>query len=196
MMKKCKAFIPVFIAVILFFLGYSCSANEFSDSEKLDLFTIRNITNNIDYEIQDARKYESFSKIAFLNFFEHYEYTFDSTKNREGGPYLYIKSILQKFTTVFEAKKEALIQNNVYTITFKIIGGKKMSLKRDNSFFTLGDDNYHSYIMYNGSVVGNIVTTRVGRRVLIFTVGGLVFDRNLLEKCAGETIKNLRAVSN
>jgi hypothetical protein len=71
-----------------------------------------------------------------------------------------------------------------------------MDLKPDNSVFTLGDDNYHSYILIKGSTAGNLVITRIGRNMLVVIIMGIYFDdRESLEQAVEGTVNNIRAAS-
>ncbi|MGA2142752.1 MAG: hypothetical protein ABSG94_10080 [Brevinematales bacterium] len=181
----------------LLLLVSSCTTSRLTDGEKGLLFTIGNFTNNTIYRFDDTRRCETFSKSVLPGIFNKADltYTFNSSKATNYKQYLYINSILQTYRSEAEAKRNISSFKTAFTVSFKI-AGKYLDLKTDNTIFTLGDENYHSYILIKGSTSGNLLITRIGKNMLVVIIMGIYFDdRESLEQAVAETVNNIKKSS-
>ncbi len=182
----------LFFSLLFFVIIVSCSANKISDDERKQLFTIDNIIKNTSFTFKNIQKCENISKTEFLYYINQISYDFDSFKDSHNSKYLVITSTLQSFPSEFSAKNNILTQNLAFKIGFSL-AGQKVGLKADNKLFTLGDDNYHSFITSKENKIGNYIITRAGRKVLQIIIIGIYFDdKNTLEDCVRETIINIK----
>ena len=91
-----------------------------------------------------------------------------------------------------DAKRNISSFKTAFTVSFKI-AGKYLDLKTDNTIFTLGDENYHSYILIKGSTAGNLLITRIGKSMLVVIIMGIYFDdRESLEQAVAGTVDNIK----
>jgi hypothetical protein len=192
-----RRFILLFLLAMLAFSGLSCIQTKISDSEKKMLFTFADLADYTDNEFEEIEKCEAFSKVDMLFYLKQYSYTFNSNLSRRNHKILYLNSILQQLPSEFVAKRNMPTQAGstkmAYNISLRTFA-KGMHLKDDNRLFTLGDQNYHSYIITKDNrKVGNIIITRVGKYILQVIMMGLYFDeRETLEDCMRWTVERLQ----
>lgn len=187
----------LFILMMLALSGLSCMQTKITAEEKRLLFTFAKMADYTSNEFQDIEQCESYQKVAVLNLMKQYTYMFVSTKAKINQKFLYINSILQRYPSVIIARQNILTQAGTFRTTFNITlktFGKGIHIKDDNRLFTLGDKNYHSYILTKDNYkIGNLIITRVGRSILQVVIMGQYFDdRELLNECMSETVDNLR----
>lgn len=176
--------------------GLSCVQTKIPASEKRLLFTYSNIADYSVREFRDIDQCETYQKVAVLDYINQYTYTFDSSKAEGNEGILFINTVLQRHPSVLVAKQSILGQAGatrvMMNLSFKAFG-KGIHLKEDNRLVTLGDQNYHSYIMNKDNrKIGNFLVIRVGRYVMQTMIIGLYFDDELLDESLSMAVESLR----
>lgn len=124
------------------------------------------------YGLEKTEKYETFERIRYFDGSHELTYEYQTPDSEEENA-LYISVIVSVERSTSDALTTHGAQKVGLTIGLKSNGIEAREVK---DFFAYGDSSTFSILEKDGHPIGNVFTTRDGKRVFVLTLSGMYFD--------------------
>jgi hypothetical protein len=124
------------------------------------------------YGLEQTEQYETFKRIRYFDGSHELTYEFQTPESEEENA-LYINVIVSVEKSTADALTSHGAEKVGLTIGLKANGVQQREIK---DFYEYGDSSSFAVLEKDGHPIGNIFTTRDGKRVFVLTLSGMYFD--------------------
>jgi len=124
------------------------------------------------YGLEETEQYEKFDHIRYFDGSHELTYEFQTPDSEEENA-LYINVVVSVEKSTADALTSHGAEKVGLTIGLKANGVEQREIK---DFYKYGDSSSFAILEKDGHPIGNIFTTRDGKRVFVLTLSGMYFD--------------------
>jgi len=124
------------------------------------------------YGLEQTGRYETFKRIRYFDGSHELTYEFQTPDSEEENA-LYINVVVSVEKSTADALTSHGAEKVGLTIGLKANGVEQREIK---DFYKYGDSSSFAILEKDGHPIGNIFTTRDGKRVFVLTLSGMYFD--------------------